>query len=462
MTDGPNFRHISHHVSYYAVSSPSPLGRGWEILTLGAIRGYLRRSHARMMAATFALLYALGALTLGAMMGIEPLRLGYQSYVVWGAPLGYQWWNYPTVIILAPWGYFDLPLLPTFMMVLVSIGVGLGMAVAVLLGISLVRSRRRSAGEAASAGTIAGLTPAMISLVTIGACCSTTAASVAGVGVVAGATGTTVGSLVVNNWFLGVFQLAIVWLALFAQEVVLRVYGGILERGSGPGLVAEEGRSRLKRPWTAAALRGALLLGGITWTLTTLAEWTSASPTNASAALWVHWIVQQQLPGLLAILAALFPAGTLSVLHRSLPSRPTMVLRAALVLAGVTIAIGVPPPLASWGIAGLANELLGVLGAPVAWGAVTPSAPIGADLYFRWGVEYLLLGGFTIVSGLSPRAAFSPWAGTPAPTVSTPDPGLGAPSCRAGSNPRDSWGSPSDAAAAPPGTVTAGLAADHP
>ena len=398
------------------MSSPSPFGRPWEVLALREVRGYIRRSHAVMMAVTFAVLYALGAMTIGGMLILAPLGGGYQFLLLWGNALGIGPWNYPALIVTAPWGYLELPFFATVSMIVVSIGVALGMAVAVLLGISLVRSRRRAVGRAASVGSLAGLTPAMISLVTIGACCSTTAASVAGIGLVAGATGTTVGSLLFDNWYLGVFQVAIVWLALFAQEIVLRVYGGLLGSRGVTLSVLELPAPLDRRAVLGGALRALLLVGGVTWSLTTLAEWTRVSPTVASPAIWVHWILQQQLPGLFAIFVGLFPRGTYEFLVPRGRSGPATALRVGLVLAGISLAFGTPPPVAGWGIEGIGNELLAVLGFPWAWGAVAPVVAPGIDLYFRWGLQYVLLGGFAAVVGLAPRRAFFLWTdGEPRP-----------------------------------------------
>ena len=430
-----NFRHISRLGSYARVSEPSRLGRTWEILILREIRGYIRRSHAVMMTVTFAVLYALGAMTIGGMLILAPIGGGYQGMVLWGSPLGIGLWNYPALIITAPWGYIELPFFATFSMIVVSIGVALGMAVAILLGVSLLRSRRRTPGGAASVGSIAGLTPAMIGLVTIGACCSTTAASVAGIGLVAGATGTTVGSLLLENWYLGVFQIVVVWLALFAQEIVLRVYGGLLGRRGGSLSSADIPRPTARRAVLGGGVRGLLLIGGVTWSLTTLAEWTTTSPWHAPAGLWLHWIVQQQIPGLLAIFAGLVPGATYAALTPPLGSRIATGLRAALFLAGMTLMVGTPPPIAAWGIEGFGNELLAVLGAPAAWGAVAPVFAPGPDLYFRWAVQYLLAGGFAIVAGLQPARAFALWIrhrgrepfGARAPDVARAGAGTGSP-----------------------------------
>ena len=64
--------------------------------------------------------------------------------------------------------------------------------------------------------------------------------------------------------------------------------------------------------------------------------------------------------------------------------------------------------IAPWGVEGWGNELLSVAGAPTWWGAVAPVFPPGLALGLRWGVQYLLLGGFALAVALGPRAAMSP------------------------------------------------------
>ena len=353
------------------MSEAPTLGTPLSLLTLAETRRYIRRSHAIMMTVTFVLLYALGSMVIGGMLILANLTGGTVVQIVWGNGLGTDFWNYPGLLIIAPWGIVDLPMFATVSMVFVSIGVGMGMSVAVLLGVAMVRSRRASLGRPASVGSIAGLTPAMIALVTLGACCSTTAAATAGVGIVAHASGTTTTNLLVNTWYLGVFQMAVMYVALFAQELVLRVYGGIL------GLSGRDA-SRIyvappvdRRYVAGILLRVALMVGGITWSLAMLVDWTTTGPFSASAALWTRWILEHQVPAFLAILVALFPNGTFAVL-RDLARYPGLAVRALLVAGGLLLLVGAPPPLAGWGLEGFGNELMGALGLPVAWGAVAP------------------------------------------------------------------------------------------
>jgi hypothetical protein len=401
------------------VSDEPGTGSSLSLLSLREIRRYIRASHAVMMTVTFVVLYALASMVMGGMLVLFHQGGGTTIGILWGSPLGQSPWLYPGLIVSAPWGVLILPFFGTLSMIIVSVGVGIGMAVAVLLVIALVRNRGAS-GRATSVGSAAGLTPTMLALVTLGACCSTTAAATAGVGLVASVTGSTTDNLVLNNWYLGVFQIVIVWVALVAQEMVLRVYGGILGLSTGGSRTTYVAPPLSRRFLAGTLLRIALIVGGVTWSLTMLVEWTSVDPWSAPAALWFRWILEKQFPALLAILAALFPAGTLEVLTTAATRAGRGLVRGTLLVAGVLLVAGAPPPLAGWGIEGFGNEVLGVLGLPASTGAVVPVFSPGADLAFRWGLQYLLLGGFAIAVALVPIRAFTPLRWTQGRTLLVP------------------------------------------
>jgi hypothetical protein len=378
------------------------------LLSLAEVRRYIGRSHVWMMVAFFAILYALGSMLLGGMLILAHVPGGYTVWVLWGNALGQGSWNYPGLLVVAPWGVLSLPFLATISMVLVAVGVGVGIAVALLISASLVRARRATNAPTGAVGSIAGLTPAMIALVTLGACCSTTAAATAGVGLVAQASGSTVNSLLTNNWYLDVFQVVVVFVSLLAQELLLRVYGGLF--GLEPALGSRENVTNHPPAfgfrWAAGgALRVGLLLGGITWSLAMLAAWAGRSPLQASAGTWFGWVVQHELLGGFAILAALFPGPIARFFVSSPTGAAARVLRVALLIGGVSLAIGSPPFLASAGVSGFVNELFGVWGFPAAWGAVAPVFSPGLALYLRWGLQYLVLGGFAIAVAVTPRRA---------------------------------------------------------
>jgi len=405
--------------------TPSVVG----LLTLREVRAYVRRSHGLSLAVFIAVAYALGSMVIGGMLVFAQFSGGYTVLVLWGNALGLQSWNYPGLLIEAPWGFVELPFFATVSMIAVAIGVGLGMATAVLLAVQILRDRKRTSGRPAATGTVAGLTPALISLVTLGACCSTTAAATAGVALVSASTGSSASNLLLNNWFLGVFQVVVVYVALIAQELLLRVYGQLFG-ANDPAFArpSEAIRPIDRRSVAIGSLRAALLAAGLTWALSVVADWTTVGPSSASAALWFNWVFEHWLPGGVAVFVALSP----TTLRRwFLPARssvPGVVFRASLVAGAWSLGAWVPSPLAAWGVEGFGNELLGLLGAPASLGAVAPAFPWGAALALRWGFQYLLLASFAGALALwpaptlnwladtTPRATTVPTAGTAAPS----------------------------------------------
>ncbi len=397
------------------MSEEPPLLRGILIGSLSETRRLIRASHARMMVVFFGILYALGSMVLGGMLLLTHVRGGFTTEILWGNALGTGAWNYPGLLVVAPWGVVSLPFLATISMIVVSTGVGIGVSVALLIAAHLLRVRRRSAAGAGSVGSVAGLTPAMVALVTLGACCSTTAAASAGVGIVAQASGTTIDSLLVNNWYLDVFQIAVMYVALLAQELILRAYGGLLGLGTGsvqPG--PETAPVRLTGPVVGrTALRAVLLLAGVTWSVGMFAEWAGASPSLASGALWFQWLFQHQLLGDFAIVVALVPAALATALLARQRTIAVSALRAALLIAGLSLVAWTPAPVAAAGAPGFLNEVFGALGLPATWGAVAPVFSPGLVLYVRWGFQYLLLGGFAIAVALRPARVLGPFLASP-------------------------------------------------
>ena len=392
---------------------------------LREIRRFLRGSHAVPVAAFCALVYALGSMLWGGMLSLFPIRGGTTVEILTGSGTGQGWWNYPGLLVVAPWGVLSLPFFATFAMVVVAVGVGLGMAVAAALIFRLVRPSPEELARSKAVGAVTGLTPAMISLVTLGSCCTTTAAATGGVGLIAQASGTTTSNLLLNNWYLGVAQIVVVWAALFAQELLLTVYGGLLGlRSSGPrtapAIVPPFGRK-----WMAGAtLRVLLAVGGILWSVSMLAEWTTRDPTSSGAGWWFQWIVQHQLVAVLAVGAAFFPR-QLARLATSLRHGARRAVGVGFVLAALSVLAWLPAPLPAWGLDSLTDQLLGALGAPVAWGAIPIGSVTGAALVARWGLEYVLPAGFVLAMMLFPTRALAPLVATTAqrgPDTSTAQP----------------------------------------
>jgi hypothetical protein len=378
----------------------------WALLSLRHSRTLVRRPRFFLLATGIALVYAFIAMVVGGMLQIfwPPAHLS-SFWVILTS--GIPWWDYPALLAVNPYFVLGLPFLPTAFMVLTSAGVGLGMTVAVILSASLLRQRRTSSARPAAVGTAAGLTPALIALVTLGACCSTTAAATAGIGITAQATGTTTGALLLNNWYLGIFQLVILYVALLAQEQLLTVYGALVPSA---GLTASASAAPpLGRRFAAGAVvRVALLGAGVTWSLAMVADWFTTNPVTASIGAWTGWILQYQLVGFAAIFAALVPVPTYRTFVRLIYSKLGFGLRILLLIAGASLAIGVPPPLAAMGWHGFLNELLGATGFSAAWGGISPGFPLDAALVVRWAFQYLLLGGFAVALGLRPLDALRP------------------------------------------------------
>lgn len=427
-TSGAYVPIISQGPTYYRVSESPENRSALDLVTLREVRAYIRRSHGVGLVVFIALVYALGSMVIGGMLVFARFPGGYSVLLLWGNALGLQSWNYPGLLIEAPWGFIELPFFATISMILVSAGVGLGMAVAIFLGAGLIRDRKASAGRTAGTGTIAGLTPAIIALVTLGACCSTTAAATAGVGLVAQASGSSPSNLLLNNWYLGLFQVVVVYVALIAQELLLRVSGKLFGTGlSTPAESAVQTRRIDRHALTTAALRVALLAGGVTWSLAVFADWTVTGPFSASAALWFNWLVEHWLMGGFAVAAALSPRTVLQWSRRAVSTSSGMLYRASLLVGAWALALWVPPPLAGAGIEGFGNELLGALGVPASFGGVAPVFSWSLALALRWGFQYLLLAGFAGTVALAPEpvlgwlAAEEPLAVGP-PTVGPASP----------------------------------------
>ncbi len=381
-------------------------------LTLARTRRLVRRPIHRILALSVGIVYALVAMLVGGMLTIFSPPAHVSSYWIL-IPSGQPWWDYPAALVVNPAFVLALPFLGTLLMVVTSVGVALGMTVAVVLGVRLARQRKTRAGSSAAASTAAGFTPAMIALVTLGACCSTTAAATAGIGLAAQATGTSYQAVLNNTWYIAMFQAGILYVALLAQEQLLAVYGFLFGAGPGDAEAAALRPPPVDRRFLAgAALRVALLAAAVTWSLAMFAAWTTVGPATASAALWVSWLFQHQLVAVVAGLAALFPVGTLAALGRPGRRLESRLLRAVLLVTGLTLLLWVPPPLSGAGLHGLVNELFGAVGLPAAWGAVAPPVAIGLGVALRWVLQFGLLGLFSLAVGYSPERAFRPilWA----------------------------------------------------
>jgi hypothetical protein len=396
-------------------------------LALLRMRRLVRRPVYLVLGVAIAALYAVLSMLQGGMLVTYPTVSGSlppPELYLNGAP----WWNYPALLIVEPTWTLYLPLLLTVTMLLASAGVGLGMSAAVRLGVQLVRRRGRELGQPTALGALAGLTPAMIGFVLLGACCSITAGAIAGIGTVAQASGSNLDNVLLNSWYLGLFEIAVLYAALLAQEELIAVYGGLFGFQAALGLAPEE----LRRPaalgwrgWAATGGRFALAAGGITWLLASFTywfepTWFGPAPPNPSSTLWFSFLFQHALVAGAALTVAFFPSAVRRWSGAAAARIPGWGVRAALLVGGLSLLTWTPAPVASGGAFGLGNELLGFLGAPAAWGAVSPPALAPLWLAFRWAIQFALLGGLSVALALFPRGAvrwFAPEVAAPAPVV---------------------------------------------
>ncbi|MFZ0698726.1 MAG: hypothetical protein WAN74_00805 [Thermoplasmata archaeon] len=391
---------------------PRRSSRVWSLLTLQGTRALLSGPRYRILVGLTALAYALGAMLIGGMLYIpsHPLDTGWFFYVYPSGP-GPPW-TYPAILAGGPNFLVDLPIVSGILMTLSAAGVGLGMSLAILLGARLIRLRKAGLLRPTAIGSTAGFTPVIIALVTLGACCSTTAAATAGIALAAQSSGTTPAAALANAWYLGVFQAGVIYVALIAQEQLLSVYGPLLGGSTGvpAGSVAA---SAIPRPlgWRGAgsvALRIALVAAGTTWSLSMFTEWFTISPGRASVAVWFGWTLQHQVPGILAVLVALFPAEALAFWAKLPRGRLRRALQSTLVASGLALLTWMPGPLSQVGVAALGNELLGFWGFPVSWGAVAPPDLGLVALSLRWAFQFALLGIVAVAMGASPEDTLKP------------------------------------------------------
>ena len=356
---------------------------GW--LTLRETRGSVRGMTQWLLAIGIALAVGTLALWLGGMLTIFPTQGTYTVEIIWYGSIA--WWFYPELLIVQPWGIVQLPWFPTLAMLAVAAGAGLGSAASLgLLRRYLAARRRRAAGTAG--GVAAGAGPGVVSLATHGACCCTRCTTTGSLANVAVDSATSTAGLLDLEWFMPVFQLVIVYVALMAQERAIRLSrtGGWVPPPPGIRLAA------------GTALRLGLLIAGITWSLAMFVEWGTSDLLAASAATWYHWLLEHQLLSVLAIAAALFPQELATFAVRSGRRITREALRGLVALAAISWGIGVPAPLSAWGLGGLANELA------VGVGAGGPSAA----LLFHWVFQHALLSAFALAFALRPELAVRP------------------------------------------------------
>jgi bacteriorhodopsin len=291
----------------------APLTSGTGLLSVLALRrtrAMVRGFRGRALFAGIATLYGATALLIGSMVQIAPTGATGTSITVLTNHYSPAWWNYPAVLVVSPNGILVLPFLETISMVLVSLGVGLGMAAGLLLAVRIVRSWRTARAEGrGSAAPLAGLTPAMVAMLTLGACCSTSAAAAGSMGALAEVSGTSYDQILLNSWLLNLFQIAVLAIALIAQEQLLAVYGGLLVGPAGAHeAVGTDRRAVSGRAFLPVlAVRLFLVVGGTLWTLSFLIAWADGATAVPLAAFLVSGSFERGVLGLAAIAGGLLP-----------------------------------------------------------------------------------------------------------------------------------------------------------
>ncbi|MCI4330751.1 MAG: hypothetical protein L3K19_02745 [Thermoplasmata archaeon] len=372
------------------------------VLSLGTLRetrAILRSTRAWVLIVPLAGAYLFISMLIGGMLTLAPTNLPFFWEVLTPGPGALSWWNYPALVVVGQWGVLDLPFLPTITMAIVSTAVGIATAATLVLVFGNSRAfqwlfarRRGTMSMGVGPAAAAGAAPAITGIATLGACCCTSCASVAGISVVAATSGSSLTQLLENSWYLSVFQLVVVGAALIIQERAIR-----LARTACPVPPPRD-----RRYYASSLIRLGLLIAGVTWSLAMLVEWITLPPSEAPPAIWYHWTFEHQLLAGLAIGAAMLPREFVDVVIARSRTITIRTLRGLALLAGITWGIWVPPYLTDLGLGGFLNELLGYLGYPASVGAIPPDSPLGAALYFHWSMQHLLLASFAIAFAVSP------------------------------------------------------------
>lgn len=214
------------------------------------------------------------------------------------------------VILLSGLGWSaTLPLesLGITILVAVATGVGLGAAVAVSL-------RLRAGGASTkigttSAATVAALAPAMMALVTLGACCSTVAAAASGLVGGTGSSQLALGPITVPSLFLGIGQLGLLAVALSAQERLFRMFGDLLRLGPGPSTPSKVREREWRRRFIARSPFIAISLGvGVLGSVAFATVVAGAPALGAPGPLILGSILHADARSLFVVGAVLFPA----------------------------------------------------------------------------------------------------------------------------------------------------------
>ena len=283
------------------------------VFLLRATRRLVAAPRFRVLAGASALTYGVVAMLVGGMLEVSASGGNTPPYF-WIVPRrpGMAWY-FPAILAGGPHFALVLPIVSTILMLGAAAGVGLGMSAAVAIGIRVLRPMSRSSSLLGVKASVLGLTPAFLAVVTLGACCSTTAAATAGIVAVAQASGTTPTAVLANTWYLGLFQVVVVYLALLAQEQLVAVFGlapDAPQDGRGPA-APSAGRSI-----AVTSARLALVAVGVLWAFSGLTYWFSVPLADTPLTGWFNVLAEHLVPGSLAVLVGLNPRRALGFISR--------------------------------------------------------------------------------------------------------------------------------------------------
>lgn len=395
----------------------------YSLLTLRRTRAVVASRGGRLTAITIAVAYGFVALLAGYMLELGPTGASGTTIRVLTNPYSPAWWNYPALLVVTPGEVLVLPFGATVSMALVSMGVGIGMGAGLILAVRFLRSWKRTRGRPGSMSPLAGLTPAMVALLTVGACCSTSLAATGDIAAIAEASGASSTQILLNSWFLNVFQVVVLGIALVAQEQLIAVYGNLLTSppSGTPDFPKERANLRPEVLWPVLALRMALVVAGTLWALSLVLEIAASGSGPPLAALLVGGVLQRGFLGATVVAAGLLPTTMLAVLARRGQSGFVRASRSLLFASGVSLLVGVPPPVNTWGIYGLANEVLGAGGVPASLGGVVPPGGNGVVVDLGIAGLYALLGVVAMLLALYPGRLLRGLAGQEEGGTRTPE-----------------------------------------
>lgn len=212
-------------------------------LGLPRTRALVRGRAGRSIVAGFAAIYLGLAMVLGGMIELVATgERGLTFEVLVHPSASAAGWNYPALLVLAPGGIAVLPLGPTLAMATVALGVGLGMGAGLVLALRIARASRAGRRDLANAPVpFATLTPAMVAVLALGACCSTGAVAAGTLGLLAGSGSGAYAQVLGTPWFLNALEILMLYFALLAQEQLISIYSRV-EVGR-PGLWTSPARA---------------------------------------------------------------------------------------------------------------------------------------------------------------------------------------------------------------------------